>query len=101
DVVRCVAFSPDSNRLVSSGQDRLVILWDAVRGVAIRQLSGPGSNPVQLAAFSPDGKTVAIGELNGNPYDVGLIDSETGALRAHLSGHAGGICTMAFSPDGR
>jgi WD40 repeat protein len=101
DVVRCVAFSPDSRRLVSSGQDRLVMLWDAVRGVAIRQLGKPGPNPVQLAAFSPDGKTVAIGETSGYPYDVGLVDPETSSVRAELSGHYGGVRTMAFSPDGR
>jgi WD40 repeat protein len=101
DVVRCVAFSPDSRRLVSSGEDRSVMLWDAVRGVAIRQLARPGTNPVQLAAFSPDGKTIAIGEISGFPYDVGLVDPETGAIRAKLAGHEGGICTMAFSPDGR
>ncbi|MGO9923611.1 MAG: WD40 repeat domain-containing protein [Isosphaeraceae bacterium] len=101
DVVRCVAFSPDSQRLVSSGQDRRIMLWDAIGGVAIRQLGQPGLNPVQLAAFSPDGKTVAIGEISGYPYDVGLVDPETGAVRARLSGHPYGIYTMAFSPDGR
>jgi WD40 repeat protein len=77
------------------------MLWDANRGVAIRQLSQPGRNPVQLAAFSPDGHTIAIGELSGVPYDVGLIDPETGSIRAELTGHASGIRAMAFSPDGR
>jgi WD40 repeat protein len=101
DIIRCVAFSPDGRRLVSSGQDRRVMLWDAVRGVAIRQLSQPGPNPVQLAAFSPDGNTIAIGELSGVPYDVGLIDPETGAIRAKLVGHASGIRAMAFAPGGR
>jgi WD40 repeat protein len=101
DVVRCVAFSPDGRRLVSSGQDRRVMLWDAIRGVAIRQLSQPGPNPVQLAMFSPDGSTIAIGELSGVPYDVGLLDPETGAVRAELTGHESGIRAMAFSPDGR
>ncbi len=101
DVVRCVAFSPDSQRLVSSGQDRRVMLWDAIRGVAIRQLGQPGTTPVQLAAFSPDGKTVAIGEISGHPYDVGLVDPETGEVRARLSGHAEGVRTISFSPDGR
>jgi WD40 repeat protein len=101
DVVRCVAFSPDSRHLVSSGQDRLVVLWDADEGVAIRQLAQAGPNPVQLVAFSPDGKTVAIGEVSGVPTDVSLVDPETGAIRANLTGHADGIYTLAFSPDGR
>ncbi len=101
DAVRYVAFSPDGRRLVSSGQDRRVMLWDAIRGVAIRQLCQPGTNPIQLAAFAPDGKTIAIGELSGIPYDVELVHPETGAIRSRLSGHAHGVCAMAFSPDGQ
>jgi WD40 repeat protein len=54
-----------------------------------------------LAAFAPDGRTVAIGEISGYPYDVGLVDAETGAVRERLSGHTGGIIAMAFSPDGK
>jgi WD40 repeat protein len=101
DPVRCVAFSPYGDRLVSSGQDRQVMLWDTTRGIAIRQLSQPGPSAVQLAAFAPDGKTVAIGEISGYPHDVALVDAETGAVREQLSGHTGGIIAMAFSPDGK
>jgi WD40 repeat protein len=101
DVVRCLAFSPDGRRLVSSGQDRMVVLWDTRSGKAVTQLSRPGTNPVQLAAFSPDGKTIAIGEISGVPHDVCLLDSETGCTVATLSGHANGIRAMAFAPDSR
>jgi WD40 repeat protein len=50
---------------------------------------------------SPDGNTIAIGALSGAPYDVGLIDPETGSIRAELTGHASGIRAVAFSPDVR
>jgi WD40 repeat protein len=100
DSVRNVAFSPDGRRLVSSGQDRRVMVWDAVRGNAIRQIAHAGPSPVQLADFSPDGRTIAIGELGGAPSDVDLVDPETGAVRTKLTGHDCGLRTLAFSPDG-
>jgi WD40 repeat protein len=99
-VVRSLSFATDG-RLVSSGQDRRVMLWDTKRCVLIRSLSRPGPNPVQLAAFSPDGRTVAIGEISGNPEDITLVDADTGEIRARLAGHLMGINAIAFSPDGR
>jgi WD40 repeat protein len=100
-VVRSVAFSPDGQRLISTAQDRFVMLWDAIRGVPIRQLTEPGLNPLQLAAFSPDGLIIAVGESGGNPLDITLYDAETGAVRSRLTGHRSGINALAFSPDGR
>jgi WD40 repeat protein len=100
DVVRTVAFSPDGHRLISTGQDRCVMLWDAIRGVAIRPLGQSGSNAVQFGAYSPDGRTVAVGESSGTPQDITLVDSETGTVVARLTGHRMGINALAFSPDG-
>jgi len=103
DVVRSVSFSPDGRRLVSTGQDRLVMLWDTYEGVAIRPLGVDvqGHNPVRFAAFSPDGTYVAVGEVAGNPADIILLHTETGGLRSRLTGMKAGINALAFSPDGR
>jgi WD40 repeat protein len=101
DVVRSVAFSPDGRRLISTGQNRLIMLWDTVRGVTIRRLGGAGSNCVQFGAFSPDGRIIAMGESGWCPQGITLFDEETGAVRDRLPVHARGINTLAFSPDGR
>jgi WD40 repeat protein len=103
DVVRSLSFSPDGRRLVSTGQDRLVMLWDAEKGVGVRPLGAntPGHNPVRFAAFSPDGSYVAVGEVAGNPEDILLLDVGTGELISRLTGLTAGINALTFSPDGR
>jgi WD40 repeat protein len=100
DSVRSLSFSPDSRFLASSGQDREIILWDAVGHRRIRSLAHAGGNPVQIVAYSPDGRHLAVGELSGNPVDVTLVDTSTGEVRKRLTGHQFGVNAMAFSPHG-
>lgn len=101
DVVRSLAFSPDGKCLISSGQDREIVLWDAHAGTRIRSLGQPGSNPVQVVAYSPDGKHLAVGEISGNPQEITLVDPATGEVLSRLKGHATGVNALAFSPDGQ
>jgi WD40 repeat protein len=101
DVVRSISFSPDGRRLVSSGQDREIMLWDVTKGSAIRSLGYSGPNPVQVVAFAPDGRNIAVGEVTDNPSDVALIDTETGAVRMRFKGHRHGVNALTFSPNGR
>jgi WD40 repeat protein len=49
-------------------------------------------------AFSPDGKTLATGEMNS---PVNLWDVETHTLRRTLEGHSGYVWGVAFGPDGK
>ncbi|MGO4457938.1 trypsin-like peptidase domain-containing protein [Streptomyces sp. M-16] len=52
---------------------------------------------VGKVAFSPDGKTLAAGSVDG---PVRLWEATTGKSRAILTGPAGGLGSVAFSPDG-
>lgn len=57
-LVNSVAYSPDGRRLVSSGDDKAVRLWDPASGAELLTLKGH-SGPVRSVAFSGDGREIA------------------------------------------
>lgn len=60
---------------------------------------------ILAAVFSPDGKTLAVGqggESDGMSGKVTLLDPATGAVRKELTpGHLNGLTDIAFHPDGK
>ena len=63
--VTCVAFAPDGKRFATTGFDRSVRLWDAEKGQEIDAIGDLEMTP-WTAAFSPDGKRLALG-LSAGP----------------------------------
>jgi WD40 repeat protein len=59
--------------------------------------SHPKTEPIWWAAWSPDGKAIALALANGQ---VRLVDATTGATRAAFFGHRGPAFVTAFSLDG-
>ena len=49
-------------------------------------------------AFSPDGHTLAVGDISGS---ITLIDVDSKNINAELIGHGGEVVALAYSPDGK
>jgi RNA polymerase sigma factor (sigma-70 family) len=97
-MVLSLAYSPDGKRLVTAGgrKSGQLRIWDVTTGESLVTV-GPVP-PTRAVAYSPDGRTLATGQLDGV---IVLRDAATGQERATLKGHTGGVNGLAFSPDGR
>jgi WD40 repeat protein len=109
-----LALSADAQQLLIS--ERVPLVFDSGRYGAVK-LYDPNTGEMKrdlaalfkqehmgTAAFSPDGKVLAIartGEANGPAGKVTLVDPATGnKLRETNPGHIDGATDVAFHPDG-
>jgi hypothetical protein len=93
-------FSPDGTILAVASHGGEVRLWEvADRSLVPRWRLVADRADGSAVAFTPDGRTLAIGGQEGK---VVLWDLRTGRqLGPPLVGHARGVASSAFSPDGR
>lgn len=61
-------------------------------------LDGHNRAPVNVVAYSPDGRLLASGGLDNA---IALWDASTGDLIRRLEGHTSAIRSLAFAPDGK
>src|SRR5262249_54524072 len=96
--------SPDGKLLATGGLDRTVKLWDLETYRVVRTFP-PQPAFISALAFSPDGKTLAVGtgglELKRGPGEVKLWDVATGREGGVLLRRAEGVTALAFFPDGK
>ena len=103
------ALSPDGRILAVRGDDGNVAFFDTR---TLHQIGSPftGSNQVGLfgnaglphaLAFSPDGKTLAVGGTTGTGATIDLVASRTHMSAASASSANAIMADVAFAPDGR
>lgn len=99
DVVFCVVWQPDGQRIASAGADGgffTVKVWDAQ---SAQQLFTLPPGPEYFAvAFSPDGRHLVTGRANGT---VQAWDAQSGEERGTLGTHDRVVRGVVFSRDGR
>lgn len=98
NVFLAVRWEDDTNLLAlsSAGTFRR---WNlpADRSTTVWRTTDQGEFPVQTAALSPDGKTVAVAYRTSD--ELHLLDATTGASRKKLP--VRDVDTLAISPDGK
>ncbi|HEX7183928.1 MAG TPA: TIR domain-containing protein [Thermoanaerobaculia bacterium] len=88
-------FSPNGERIASSGQGSLAI-WDTSSGELLKLISGAADDFWELA-WSPDGARIATARADNTAV---VFDASSGAELATLRGHVNWIIGLAFHPDG-
>jgi RNA polymerase sigma factor (sigma-70 family) len=100
-LVVAAAFSPDGTRMAAGGYESekgvyFARLWEVATGKELRRLRY-GNDVFRTIAFSPDGKTVAVGGDGGRTR---LWEADTGKELLTLPGGGYRVRSVAFSPDG-
>jgi WD40 repeat protein len=113
--VYALAISPDKKQACVG--ERFPVVFDSARHSGLRlwnvETAEPGKDLIELfkknyisaAAYSPDGKLLAVGrggEIDGANGKVALLDPSNGKLLADMApGHLNGLTDLAFHPDGQ
>jgi WD40 repeat protein/transcriptional regulator with XRE-family HTH domain len=97
--VDSLALSPDGHTVAANSRDGKVRIWSLPGGRLRHTFTGYDSG--EVAAFSPDGGTLAVAFARGADGMIGLLDPVTGRKLRTITVPDGSVRGIAFSPDGR
>ncbi|MFD5507597.1 hypothetical protein ACFWIB_07445 [Streptomyces sp. NPDC127051] len=95
DPIDAVAFARDGRLLAAARSSRV---WDLLGGGLAGAPRAAAAGIPEAIALSPDGLLLALGYRDGR---TSVYEAAGGRDALTLRGHAGPVCTLAFSADGR
>jgi eukaryotic-like serine/threonine-protein kinase len=104
--ISSLAFSPEGTKLAVGGTSPQVEVRDARTGEVLWAGREPGLPQAMGVAFSPDGRSLAVGfghysNLGDGVHPVKLYAAANGRETGAFAGPKGGCNDLAFHPDGR
>jgi WD40 repeat protein len=102
-LVRNLAWSMDGTRVVTSGEDGTVRVWDPVKGEEVLHIAAHNS-PIYGVAVSPDGTMIATAAgdwKNKAKGEVRVWDAVKGTELFRLPTHEFSAWGVAFTSDGK
>src|SRR5579862_2914431 len=101
DPVISVAFSPDGKTVAAGADDGKVVLRNlsnSKTNLTLNTWSDGRADRLSAVIFSPDGNCVVTANARAS---IRLWDVKSGKNTASLGGDVGGVCALAYSPDGK
>lgn len=88
----CLAFSPQSSHAVTASMDKTAILWDAITGAHVAELSEHSGELVSVA-FDAQGSLLLTGSFD---HTARLWDVRTGRCVHRFEGHTAEVCLPRY-----
>ncbi|PTB63658.1 hypothetical protein BBK36DRAFT_1179956, partial [Trichoderma citrinoviride] len=92
---RWACFSRDNKYLAASYYGYSIRIWDVASAACLQTLDG--GTRIESATFSPDGRWIATGGLQGN---ILIWEWKGGTRLSALTGHISSVSSLAFTQDG-
>ncbi len=99
--VEAAEFSADGKLLASVTFDGGIQVREAATGKELHRFAGPRADANASVAFSPDGKSLAVGCSDRTAGSLRLWDLATGKDVPLLTSGKNELHSLAFSPDGK
>lgn len=95
------AFSPDGTQLAVVGGQGAVHLLNLSTGARHTATQPDHDGTVRRMAFTPDGRTLAVVDIEADGDQFRLLDAATGRTQRTIKLSAQFLSAFTFSPDGR
>ena len=99
--IMCLAFTPDSKKIVSSGRDKTIRIWDISSGAIVGEPLKGHDYGIRSVAVSPNGKmliSVSCDDWKIKFWDIEIVKQiEEPEVETHLSN----LMRVCFSKDGQ